>query len=361
MTFFSAGSIVRSFCLAITILIVSSCVASPTPTPTPNPTTVPTSTVEPVVDAFTMNKHLARTVNLGNALEAPNEGEWGVTLREEFFQVINQKGFTAVRLPVRWSAHALKEAPYTIDPEFFKRVDWAVEQALTNNLAIVVNMHHYEEMALDPAGHQERFVAIWKQIAEHYQSYPDELLFELLNEPTGVLNDKYWNDVVALTIPVIRASNSTRNLVIGPANSNNPDNLDELTLPAEDRYIIVTFHFYNPYQFTHQGAEWVQGAASWIGTEWKGSSAEKQLLQFDLNEVEQWSKDNQRPIFMGEFGAYGKADMESRIRWTAFMAREAEARNFSWGYWEFGAGFGLYDLTTSQWREPLVQALLASQ
>jgi len=322
---------------------------------------MPTPTSEPEVDAFIMNQRLARTVNLGNALEAPIEGEWGVTLQEEFFQLIAQKGFTAVRLPVRWSAHAMKEVPYTLDPEFFKRVDWAVEQAFANDLAIAVNMHHYEEMALDPVGHQERFIAIWKQIAEHYQSYSNDLLFEPMNEPNGGLNAGQWNNLIALTLPVIRANNPTRNIVIGPANWNSADNLDELILPAEDRHIIVTFHFYNPFQFTHQGAEWVTGSESWMGMEWKGSSAEKQLLQFDLNKVEQWSKDNQRPIFLGEFGAYSKADMESRIRWTSFIAREAEAHNFSWSYWEFCAGFGLYDQATGHWREDLVQALIPPQ
>jgi len=364
----------RKFILLILIFVfVTGCGSAPLstfeaalPTPTVIPTSTfipaPTPTPEPPLDAFTMNQSLARTVNLGNALEAPNEGEWGVTLKEEYFQLIHQKGFTAVRLPVRWNAHALKEAPYTIDPEFFKRVDWAVEQALANDLAIIVNIHHYEEeLALDPTGQQARFLALWKQIAEHYQSYPNALLFEPLNEPNGGLNAKHWNDLIALTLPVIRATNPTRNVVIGPANWNNVGELDELSLPAEDQHIIATFHFYNPFQFTHQGAEWVQGSASWLGTEWKGSSAEKQLLQFDLNKVEQWSKDNQRPIFMGEFGAYSKADTDSRVRWTTFMAREAEARNFSWGYWEFCSGFGLYDQTTGQWREALVQALIPPQ
>jgi len=352
MHFFSLTSLIRSFCLVMTMLIVTACLASPPSVSTP----------EPEVDAFTMNQHLSRTVNLGNALEAPNEGEWGVTLQKEFFQVISQKGFTAVRLPVRWNAHALKEAPYTIDPEFFKRVDWAVEQALDNNLAIIVNIHHYEEeLAVDPQGQQARFLALWKQIAEHYRSYPNALLFEPLNEPNGLLNARQWNKLIALTLPAIRASNPTRNIVIGPTGGDSVDELDELTLPDDDRHIIVTFHFYNPYQFTHQGAEWVQGSASWVGTEWKGSSAEKQILQFDLKNAEQWGKDNQRPIFLGEFGTYSKADMASRVRWTAFMAREAEARNFSWGYWEFCAGFGLYDLTTGQWHEDLVQALIPPQ
>lgn len=340
------------------LMFITACAATPSPAPTP--TLNPTPTPEPEVDAFTMNKRLARTINIGNALEAPNEGEWGVTLKEEFFRLIHQKGFTAVRLPIRWSAHALEEAPYTIDPEFFKRVDWAVEQALANDLAIVINMHHYEEMALDPATHQARFIALWGQIAEHYQLFPNALVFELMNEPNGLVNAKHWNDLIALTLPVIRATNPARNVVIGPAEWNGTQALEDLILPADDQHLIVTFHFYNPFQFTHQGAEWLAGSESWLGTEWKGSSAEKQLLQFDLNIVQQWAEENQRPIFLGEFGAYGKAPLDSRVAWTAFMVREAEARNFSWGYWEFCSGFGVYDLTTSQWNEELVQALLSS-
>jgi endoglucanase len=306
-----------------------------------------------------MNQRLGRTVNLGNALEAPNEGDWGVTLKQEFFQLIRQKGFTAVRLPVRWNAHALEKAPYTIDPEFFKRVDWAVKQAFANNLTIVINMHHYEEeMALDPIGHQARFIALWQQIAEHYQAYPNALLFELMNEPNGLMSAKRWNELITAVLPIIRATNSTRNIVIGPVEWNSLEALDELALPAGDQHIIVTFHYYSPFQFTHQGAEWVQGSESWLGTEWKGTSAQKQLVQYDFNTVEHWAKNNQRPIFLGEFGAYSKAAMDSRVRWTSFVAREAEARGFSWGYWEFCAGFGLYDLTTSQWREELTQALI---
>jgi endoglucanase len=305
-----------------------------------------------------MNQHLARTINIGNALEAPNEGDWGITLEAEYFRLIKQKGFTAVRLPVRWSGHALTEAPYTIEQEFFRRVDWAVEQALANGLAIVLDMHHYEEMANDPTGHQERFLALWRQIAERYQDQPNAVLFELLNEPNGVLHPGYWNKLIAEALPVIRSTNPTRNIVVGPAEWNNPQALDELILPADDRHLIVTFHFYSPFQFTHQGAEWLVGSDNWLGTDWKGTSAEKQVLQYSLDLAEQWATENQRPIFLGEFGAYGKAPLASRVTWTSFIAREAEARNFSWSYWEFCAGFGLYDTTTNTWREELVRALI---
>ena len=347
----------------LTILLIVSCTLAPTPpaspTPSPAPTLTATPTPEPAVDAFTMNGRLEHTINMANALEAPYEGDWGLVLKEDYFRLASQRGFTAIRLPVRWNAHALETAPYTIDPAFFKRIDWAVQQAFENNLAIVVNIHHYEEeLALDPTGHQARFLALWEQIAEHYQDYPNSLLFEPMNEPNGLMTPKHWNDLIALVVPVIRATNPTRNIVIGPADWNSLNDLDELSLPADDRHIIVTFHFYQPFQFTHQGAEWMPGSDSWLGTEWKASSAEKQAIQFDFNIVDKWAKDNNRPIFLGEFGAYSKADMNSRVLWTAFIAREAEKRNFSWGYWEFGAGFGVYDPAAGKWNDGLAQALL---
>src|SRR5438477_12307598 len=87
---------------------------------------------EKPTDIHVANKKLGRGVNLGNALEAPKEGEWGVTLKAEYFKAIADAGFNTVRLPVKWSAHAGGEPPYAIDPKFFERIDWCVDQALAN-------------------------------------------------------------------------------------------------------------------------------------------------------------------------------------------------------------------------------------
>ena len=73
------------------------------------------------IDAFKMNQLLGRGINMGNALDAPNEGEWGFTLEEKYFQAAKDAGFNSVRIPVRWSAHALAEPPYTIDPNFYEK------------------------------------------------------------------------------------------------------------------------------------------------------------------------------------------------------------------------------------------------
>jgi len=132
------------------------------------PTRAPSPTLPPAA-IFERNNRIGRAVNLGNALEAPNEGEWGVTLRAEYFSLIKNAGFTAVRIPVRFSNHAAVEPPYTIDSTFLARVDWAVNNALDQGLVAIVDMHHYVEIFEKPYEHKERFLAIWKQLAEHYQ------------------------------------------------------------------------------------------------------------------------------------------------------------------------------------------------
>ena len=85
---------------------------------------------EPEKDAFHYNRLIGRGVNMGNCLEAPKEGEWGISLKEEYFQAVKDAGFNSVRIPIRWPAHAKVEEPYTVDPVFFERVDWAIKQAL---------------------------------------------------------------------------------------------------------------------------------------------------------------------------------------------------------------------------------------
>jgi len=88
------------------------------------------------LDPFEQNELLTRSVNL-SALEAPYEGAWGTSLKEEYFRLISEAGFSGVRIPIRWSAHADTKAPYTIKKSLFDRVDWAVDQALSRELAVV--------------------------------------------------------------------------------------------------------------------------------------------------------------------------------------------------------------------------------
>jgi endoglucanase len=309
-------------------------------------------------DAFAFNRLLGRGINLGNALEAPREGAWGLTLKAEDFRAIKKAGFDSVRIPIRWSAHAGQKAPYTVDPAFFKRVDWAIDQALDNKLTVVINDHHNEEVFRDPTKYGPRLEALWKQIAHRYHDRSDRLYFELLNEPHGALTDERWQQLFSRLLAAVRATNARRIVIIGPGQWNGIGSLGRLRLPENDRGLIVTFHDYNPFHFTHQGAPWAQGSRKWLGTTWIGTPQEQAAMHKDFERVAAWAKKHDRPIYLGEFGAYSAAPMASRVNWTRAMVSEARRHGFSWAYWEFGSGFGAYDPGAGAWRRPLLEALV---
>ena len=317
---------------------------------------------ENVEKCFRINKQLGRGMNLGNALEAPKEGDWGVTLHAEYFQLIKQAGFDSVRIPIRFSAHAQKEPPYTIDPDFFNRIDWAIKNSLDNGLAVIINIHHYEEIYKEPADHTERLIQIWHQIATRYKDQPETVLFELLNEPYDKLTDQLWNELFPKVLAEVRKSNPGRIVLIGPASWNNPEHFPQLVLPESDRNIIATFHYYQPFNFTHQGAPWMgEQSKEWLGITWTATPEQCQTVKKDLQFVADWAKQNNRPVNLGEFGVFARADMPSREKWTDFVARKAEELDLSWHYWEFCSGFGTYDSKHKIWKKPILNALIPPQ
>lgn len=310
-------------------------------------------------DPFDLNNRLGRGINLGNALEAPAEGDWGMVIEENFIQLISDAGFDAVRIPIRWNAHAETSTPYTIEPVFFDRIDEVIGWALERDLLVMINIHHYDELMEHPHQHRDRFLALWEQIAGHYEAYGEELLFEVLNEPHDNLEPELWNEFLNEAIDVIRETNPNRTVVIGTAPWGGFAGLENLIIPENDRNLIVTVHYYNPFQFTHQGAGWAGDQADeWIGTTWTGTEGQLAAVDEDFNTVQKWAEEHNRPVHLGEFGAYSAAPLESRELWTEYVREAAEERDFSWAYWEFGAGFGVYDREENEWRSGLLRALL---
>ncbi len=304
-------------------------------------------------------------INMGNALESPSyEGEWGVVIQDEYFNTIKKAGFKYLRIPIRWSAHANNDAPYTINTDFMNRVDHVVNTSLAEGLITIINIHHYNELFNNPAAHKDRFLGLWTQIANHFKDFSLNLYFEILNEPNANLTPSLWNiyhEEARMLIRATGGNNTTRKIIIGTAEWGGINGLSSLVIPnnATDPNIIVTVHYYNPFQFTHQGAEWTDGSSAWLGTTWTGTNAEKQAVINDFNTIKNFSNSHDNvPIFIGEFGAYSKADTASRKAWTDFVARQAEARGFFWAYWEFCSGFGAYNSSNDSWRKELLDALI---
>ena len=444
----------------------------------------PGDTSDPT-DVFAKAAQLGRGMNLGNALEAPTEGLWGITLESYYFDRIAEIGFDSVRVPIRWSTHADNAAPYAIDPVFLERIDWVLAEAARVGLAVVLNVHHYEALMASPASERARYLSLWRQIAERYAAQPDSVFFELLNEPTEQFNDQpaLWNALLADAVNVVRQSNPDRALVVGPVGWNAIDRLVDLQLPDDDQ-LIATVHFYSPFDFTHQGATWVTpvqpvgvsfdadetgfGGAfqdwswdtSWVSVangvrisyqrQYAGFNVRKlvpgevremsvsiggpvqlavtcgdngvftevaQIVQtssalqnhrVDLSScptdtanvvlqnltpsstsfiVEQgeicttaacyslfetagdalsselqvaadWGQDNNIPVYVGEFGAFSAGDLSSRASWTQAVQSAIQELGMTSAYWEFGSGFGAFDISQDRWNEALLGALL---
>jgi endoglucanase len=186
------------------------------------------------------------------------------------------------------------------------------------------------------------------------------VLFEVLNEPSGKLTPALWNQYLSEGLAIIRKTNPDRTVIIGPAFWNSIDHLKELNLPSEDHNIIVTVHYYSPMDFTHQGAPWANRADK-LGVVWLGTEKDLGAISNDFDRAASWGKAHNRPIFLGEFGAYDKAPMDSRVRYIGSVARAAEQRGWSWAYWQFDNDFILYDIDKDAWVEPIRKALAPVQ
>ncbi|MEO5773416.1 MAG: glycoside hydrolase family 5 protein [Sphingomicrobium sp.] len=297
---------------------------------------------------------IGKCVNMGNMLEAPNEGEWGRAIAEDDFAIIKAAGFNSVRIPVRWSAHALTAPPYTIDPTFMARVKHVVALADAQNLGVILNMHHYLELFDDPNAHAVRFAELWKQIAAEFKGEGKNVWFELINEPNGKLND---SNLLALLTPAlanVRATNPTRPVIIGGQNWSGVGSLATLQLP-NDPYIVPTIHTYDPFNFTHQGATWITPTPP-LGRTF-GSDADYAELDKNLQAVKNYMTSTGRVPFVGEYGANDDpaVPLSERVKYYQTMTSAYASIGVQTCAWGYSNTFRLRD--GSNWLPGMVEAI----
>jgi len=271
------------------------------------------------------------------------------------FKIIKDGGFDTVRINL-YGFRQMNEQ-LELPASWYAILDGLVDEALKQKLNVILDEHDYEACAQGADECRRRVMAFWRQVADHYRQAPPAVMFEILNEPNREM-DTAWNGLLAEALALIRKTNPTRNVVIGPAFWNNISWLPKLELPASDRHIIVTVHYYEPHEFTHQGASW--GDPEWrklSGVRW-GSPADLAKLGERFDEAQAWARKHDRPILLGEFGAYDKAPQEDRIKYTAAVARAAEKRGWAFTYWQFDSNFIVYDIDKDAWNTPIYKALV---
>lgn len=286
-----------------------------------------------------------RCVNMGNALDAPSEGLWGYTITTADLDWIAAQGFDTIRLPVRFSQDYTRQ----IDPALLARTTQVVDLALARGLQVLLDVHHFEALMTDPQRNGPILIAIWQELALHFQGYPPELMFEIINEPTENLTTDGAVALYNQIIPTIRALHPERWIVIGGGDWNSLEQMMRLGDPGPN--IALTFHYYSPFEFTHQNAPWHDDPMP--ARDW-GTQAEVRAVQADIA----IAGTRDVPVLLGEFGAIAEAKPGDRAMWTGTVRAAAEANDMGWCVWSLTAGFPIFDEEAGEWMPGMEAALM---
>jgi len=357
---------------------------------------------------------MGRGINIGNVLSAPVEGNWAPVLQQTYIQDVASAGFTTVRIPIdffgyrttgdtsiypkvagTFSSYTGSAADYIVDSNYLNRVEEVINWALDENLIVILDFHGktLKEEFLDTfdqsfaptsytyldsakrAADNEKFRAIWSQVANRFKDYSYNLLFEIVNEPYFRMSDVEMNILNTDVINIIRSSGSNnvdRNIVItgGGANSWQAPLQISSTILNSDAHLIPTFHYYRPFNFTNSSSQ------QHTDNDW-GSVSDKATVDSEFDQVQTWAQNNNVPVFLGEFAAdneggynyftqtygdYEGPDNTSRVLYHEYIAEAAISRGFSFTAWDAGdrANKTIYKVTDRSWVEDVRNALLGS-
>jgi endoglucanase len=323
--------------------------------------------------------------NIGNSLDAytsgrANETGWGnPKINQELLNGVKKAGFDLVRIPVTWMGYIGPAPDHHISEKYLERVAEVAEMAHNAGLKAIINLHHdgstdsggknngwlsINKARASKEGYDEithRFARVWKQIAVYFRNHGDWLIFEAMNEihdgywgegsvqgaQTDIIND--WNRFFTEIVRGTGANNEVRYLVI-PGYCTKPKHTlaNYFWLPPDSaaNRQIVTFHYYDPYEFGIAGTR----------QEW-GSASDKNRVANDFAPFKSKYIDNNIPVIIGECGAVrqsGDKARQNRLDYLSWVFGKAKENSLVPIYWDNGAfggsgeKFGLFNRSNGQ-------------
>lgn len=297
-------------------------------------------------------------INMGNSLEPPQEGEWGGSnISKADFERIKAAGFDTVRIPVRWHNKSLSEPPYTVDPKWMARVVEVVDWALDAELNVILNSHHFDPIYESPLEVAPWHGGVWQQIAVQFADYPEETLwFELENEPHKNFDHSNLLETLGPALEAVRAINPTRPVIYGGEEWSGVNSLATLPLP-DDANIYPTFHYYDPFDFTHQGASWTAPNVPPPGRKF-GSAADRASLAEDVQKIRDYIARTGKVPFMGETGAYDlHVSTPERVEYHRAVTAAFASTGIGICMWAYTNTYPFYDSDGGRWLEGMRDAI----
>lgn len=270
-------------------------------------------------------------------------------ITEEDFANLSTWGIDHVRIPVDYNLVETEEGQYL--EEGFGYLQRAIDWCGKYGLNMILDLHKAVGYSFDEnEGEngffadeklQERFYRLWEQFAQRFGGYGDRLAFELLNEVTDASYCETWNRIADTCIQRIRKIAPNIKILVGGYWNNSVSAVKDIKLSSYEN-IVLNFHCYEPFIFTHQAAHWVKGFPEhfkvgfpekceiyeeYIGkyfpdmlnpfcdmTEGK-ETVDSEYFERLFAEAIQVAEERNVPLYCGEYGVIENADAESTLKW----------------------------------------------
>jgi endoglucanase len=285
--------------------------------------------------------------------------------------LIKSLGFDHVRFTIEPAPLIDVSDHARLQPEYLSRLDGALDMLLASGLGVVVDIHPSDDFKIKLRTDDHvvaAFIDFWRALARHLSARdPERLFLEILNEP--MVEDAYrWIGIQARLAGAIREAAPRHTIIATGARWSSVDQL-LLLEPLADRNVIYNFHFYEPHNFTHQGASWgapfwphlkgipypstpelvsgllsaienqtAQAALRHYGEErWSAERVEKEIALADA-----WARKHNVPLVCNEFGVYRAfAPEAARLRWIEDVRTALERHGIGWAMWDYAGGFSV--------------------
>lgn len=315
-----------------------------------------------------------RGVNLTNWFQVNSARQIQFTkYTRKDFENIRSLGCDVIRLPINLHYMTNGAPDYTIDPLFFSFLDSAVTWSEELHINLLLDNHTFDPVANTDPNIGSVLDKVWPQMARHYKDRSTYIYYEILNEPHG-LTTAAWSAIQQTVIDSIRRIDTRHTIIVGASGYNTYTELSNLPTYA-DTNLIYTFHFYDPFAFTHQGASWTSPSmvplsgvpfpynaatmpacpdalkGTWVESILNSypSDGNVQHVQSLIDIAVNFMNSRHVKVYCGEFGVYNlNSSNADRIYWYGAVRQYLEEKGIPWTIWDYQGGFGLFNKGSNQ-------------
>jgi endoglucanase len=316
---------------------------------------------------------LARGVNITRWFwleESTSEEHYRNYVTDEQLAEIRARGFLHVRLVIDPAYLFELENRRNLDPRKLGYLDHVIERIVAQDLAVIVDMHNWLDSfglrVIEEPYYAEAFGEMWNTLAAHLDETtdPERVFLEVMNEPSPT--DDAWIPIQEQLVAQIRDGAPQHTIIVGGPGWNSIDGL-RMIRPFDDPNIVYNFHFYEPFIFTHQGAEWIEDVAplrnipypsvgrcnampnfgnadlnGWVAHYCNSDLWDVGRIERRIGQARDWAAVHGVRLTANEFGVLPHyAPRIDRLRWIRDARVTFESYGIGWTIWGYDDDFGL--------------------